>query len=361
MSRIVIFIQNFSKPAGSERVASILASELAAEGNTVSVVSICGDNTCYYPLDKNVKMYTLFKKDEIDNRKCFLGIFRKLYIFYALHDVDIVIDVFSSLSIYTLLLKVRYRYKNISWEHFNYKVNSGMNKLGRRMAVRFSNQIITLTNTDRQYYMEANPKHKAKIDYIYNPSPYQNTDKIEFSKREKLIISVGRLTFQKGFDRLINMWERIEDKIGWKILIFGDGEERDMLQSVIEEKKLKNIKLMGVVKNIDEYYRKASLYVSTARFEGLPMTMIEAQSFGLPIISFDYDTGPAEIITDNADGYLITGDDEEQLLFNMANAIIEFTENMDKRKEFSEYAYMQSCRFKSGNIFRKWKEILEQL
>ena len=355
---IVFFIQNYSRHAGSERVTSLIANELVNQGYDISILSICGDNTSFYKLDSRVKLYTLIDKEEVSNKKSFFSIMRKLKLFYKAHKVDLVIDVFAALSIYTILLKKKFGFKNITWEHFNYKVNTGMNRIGRKMAVRFSDQIITLTNTDKEYY-EADNKIRGKIDYIYNPSPYQEVtlDK----ERKKWIISVGRLTYQKGFDRLIKVWKLIEDKCDWQMLIFGDGEDKESLQKQIDDLGLQRIKLMGAVKNIDEYYKQASLYVSTARFEGLPMTMIEAQSFGLPIISFDYDTGPREIVSDGVDGNIVSQNEDNKMIEDCADLLLKTMNESNDIEKYSKEALNSANRFKIKSILLRWNEVLGRM
>ncbi len=355
---IVFFIQNMSRPAGSERVTSILANELVARGYKVSIVSICGDNTSFYPLDKSIELHTIINKEEINNRKYFFKVLSGLKKYYDFHEVDLVIDIFAALSIYTILLKKKYGFKNLTWEHFNYKVNTGMNKIGRKLAVRFSDQIVTLTETDKKFY-EAENKIRGKIDYIYNPSPYQ--DVFIDKERKPYIMSVGRLTYQKGFDRLIKVWSVVEPQCDWELTIFGEGEDRESLQNQINEAGLKRIKLMGAVKNIDEYYKQASLYVSTARFEGLPMTMIEAQSFGLPIVSFDYDTGPREIVTDGVDGIVVKRNEENSMITECAEKILELTEDRVKVDQYSDEAVKSALRFRTDTIMNKWETLLAKL
>ncbi len=361
IKNIVFFIQNFSRPAGSERVTSIIASELSKRGYDVTILSICGDNTCFFELDEKVKLYTLINSEKVDNKKQFFNVIHKLSEFYRNYKTDIVIDVFAALSIYTILLKKRFGLKNVTWEHFNYKINTGMNRLGRQLAVRYSDQIVTLTKTDMEYYTESN-KIRGKITYIYNPSPYQNVDLTDIEKeRKNLIISVGRLTYQKGFDRLIEVWRLVEPKCDWELLILGDGEEREKLQDQIDKYGLKRIKMIGNVKNVEAYYRQASLYVSTARYEGLPMTMIEAQSFGLPIISFDYDTGPKEIITDEEDGIIIYKDENRTMIRTMSEKLIRFTADSLKNRRMIINAIAKSKGYDIENSIAKWLEVIKRM
>jgi len=361
IKNIVFFIQNFSRPAGSERVTSIIASELSKRGYDVTILSICGDNTCFFELDERVRLYTLIDSEMVDNKKQFFEVIHKLSEFYRNNKTDIVIDVFAALSIYTILLKKRFGLKNITWEHFNYKINTGMNRLGRQLAVRYSDQIVTLTKTDMEYYTESN-KIRGKITYIYNPSPYQNVDLTDIEKeRKNLIISVGRLTYQKGFDRLIEVWRLVEPKCDWELLILGDGEEREKLQDQIDKYGLKRIKMIGNVKNVEAYYRQASLYVSTARYEGLPMTMIEAQSFGLPIISFDYDTGPKEIIKDGLTGIVVKVDEEKVMIESMGKNVVSVINNNVSREKMHERVLKESLKYNIDSIMMEWEYVINIL
>lgn len=356
--KITFFIQNMSRPGGSERVTSILANELVKYGYEISIVSICGNQTSFFPIDKTIPIHVLINTESVNNRKEFLNVLKELMKYYKKSKPDLVIDIFASLSIYTILLKKIFGFKNLTWEHFNYKVNTGMNKIGRKFAVWFSNQIITLTETDMRFYESENRIHGG-IDYIYNPSPYQ--DVILDQERKPYIISVGRLSHEKGFDRLIKVWKIVEDQCNWNLLIFGDGEEKETLQRQIDQFGLKRIKLMGTVKNIDYYYRQASLYVSTSRYEGLPMTMIEAQSFGIPIVSYDFYSGPREIITDDVDGYIINEKSQSEKAKIMASKIIELIRDDNKRYRMMVAAKENSRRFDIGTIGEQWKKIIEEL
>ena len=355
---IVFFIQNMSRPAGSERVTSLIANELVKRGYQISILSICGDNTSFYPLDKSIQLDTIIDKEDVNNRKEFFSVLCGLQRYYKIHNTDLVIDIFASLSIYTILLKIFYGYKNLTWEHFNYTVNTGMNKIGRQLAVRFSDQIVTLTNTDKEFY-ERNNRIRGRIDYIYNPSPYQNV--VPDKERKPYVMSVGRLTYQKGFDRLIKVWKLVESKCDWKLLIFGEGEDKLELQKQIDEASVKRVKLMGAVKNIDDYYKQASIYVSTARYEGLPMTMNEAQSFGLPIISFDYDTGPKEIVANDVNGIIIQKSTEQEMIESIAEKLLSLMNDKNRMKKYSIESFNASKRFTTEEIMKKWIEILHRM
>ena len=195
---------------------------------------------------------------------------------------------------------------------------------------------------------------KSKIDYIYNPTPYPTVNKNECNS--KIAVAIGRLTAIKGFDKILDIWKEIENKdSNWELYIIGSGEDKEKLLNQKEDLKLKKVIFVENTKNIKEYYEKASLYLMTSRFEGLPMTLIEAQSFGLPIISYNIKTGPKDIVNNNEDGYLIENDNKE--LFT--EKFLEISADRKKIQEFSERAYKNSKRFKLDNIIEKWKKILK--
>ncbi len=354
--KIVFFIQNFSRPAGSERVTSIIANMLCASGYDVTVLSICGNNTCFYPLEKNVRLVTLIDREQVNNKKDFFKVRKALKNFYRQNRVDLVIDIFAALSIYTLSCKKKYHFKNITWEHFNFRANVGLNRFGRKLAAKKSDAIVTLTEKDRKYYRSAFPKMKAEIRHIFNPSPYEN--ETQSCKRENLVISVGRLTYQKGFDVMLQIWSRIEPLCpDWKLQIIGSGEEESALKELIAEKQIRRAELIPATKEIAEYYRKAKIYLSTARFEGLPMTMLEAQSFGVPIVSYDYDTGPSDIISDQKDGLLIENNNAEQ----MVERLTKLMQDASALELYSKQALISKNRFTGKTIFERWIDLINDI
>ncbi|MBQ0616199.1 glycosyltransferase, partial [Proteus mirabilis] len=156
---------------------------------------------------------------------------------------------------------------------------------------------------------------KAKITIINNPSTFKKQSTLPLIKN-KTVISIGRLEPQKGFDKLINIWEKSELKdYGWKPFIVGNGKEYNNLLSLISEKNLNNnIKILPPTKNINKIYKSASIYCMTSRFEGMPLVLLEALSFNLPLIAYDCNTGPSEIITSDENGLLIENTNTEHYI-----------------------------------------------
>nr|MCR5430665.1 glycosyltransferase [Eubacterium sp.] len=215
-------------------------------------------------------------------------------------------------------------------------------------------QIITLTDEDKGYY-ESNLKCRCPVTRIYNPIIWPDKT-YEYEKESKTIISAGRLTYQKGFDMLVNIADLFIKKYpDWKWLILGTGEDYEMLDSKIKEKGLEDqVILKGEVDNMEDYYSHAAMYVMTSRFEGLPMTLLETKPYKLPLVSFNCKTGPSELIEDGVNGYLV----EEGDLEGLAKRIEELIVIPDIRDKFSDAAQYKLERFDYNSIINQWKKLL---
>ena len=144
----------------------------------------------------------------------------------------------------------------------------------------------------------------------------------------------------------------------WILEIYGNGSERENLQNKINKLRLeKSFLLKGAEKNIQEKYLESSIYVMSSRFEGMPMVLLEAMTYGLPIISFDCPCGPKDIIKDNEDGFLVEFGNIEQ----MAEKIEKLISDEEKRKLFGKNARKNVERFSADTIMKEWKELFESL
>jgi glycosyltransferase involved in cell wall biosynthesis len=117
------------------------------------------------------------------------------------------------------------------------------------------------------------------------------------------------------------------------------------------------VELLGIVSNMSKEYINASILVLTSRGEGLPMVLIEAQAFGLPVVSFDCKTGPAEIITDSKDGFLIPSFDTNL----MGERIVNLCDDYHLRLQFGSCARNNAKRFLPENIVAKWEKLFDSL
>lgn len=269
----------------------------------------------------------------------------------------VTVEIMSMIFTYIPLQFFSKKTKNIIWEHFNFFNNNGISwrKKLRYFAAKKTDQIVTLTKRDMDTWQEKlNPK--ATISYIYNISPYQNI-KHEYDVNSKIAISVGRYVEVKGFERLIDAWSLMVDKykiFDWQLQIIGSGPLYEKLNKKILDTGKSSIFLIDGKNKMQNYYEKAAFLCCSSYYEGLPMTMIEAQSFHLPLIAYDIYTGPNEIIDKNA-GLLVKDGEIE----DYANSLFQLIKNTNLRLQMSNNAKKLMDRFKSDDIVEKWLMILK--
>lgn len=297
MSRICFFIGDINCSGGTERVCSVIANALIAEGHTIHILSLQRGDKPFFELSSSIIFSQLFTTQGRGLTR-FPLVVLGLHKYLRKNEIDILIDVESMLALYALPATIGLDIRHICWEHFNYNVDLGKvtRRLARKLAARFADDIVTLTERDRELWL-INTKCSANITAIPNPVTIELPESVN-SHRERLFLAVGRLTYQKGFDLLLQAWSEVAYlNPEWKLRIIGDGEDKPKLEQLRVELGIQeSTEILPTTNNIAEHYREAAYFVMSSRFEGLPLVLIEAQAFGLPVISFDCDTGPAEIV-----------------------------------------------------------------
>jgi glycosyltransferase involved in cell wall biosynthesis len=174
-----------------------------------------------------------------------------------------------------------------------------------------------------------------------------------------VIVAAGRLTPQKGFDRLIMAFEEVvRVHPEWQLRIYGAGRERPALERLIVEHGLsEHAFLMGQARHLGRALGKASIFALASRFEGFGMVLIEAMSKGLPVVSFDCPRGPREIVSHGQDGLLVPDGDVQGL----STALIELVEDADKRRRYGVAALQKAESFAQGPVTERWEALLARL
>lgn len=222
-----------------------------------------------------------------------------------------------------------------------------------RIVKRFD-KFVVLTNEDRGYWGKL-----PNIEVIPNAAMFVADRYSDVSN--KRVIAVGRLDYQKGFDRLINAWE-IVYKSGkyndWRLDIFGQGEWKDMLQGMIDEKGLNsNAFINKPIKNIGREYSESSMLVMSSNYEGFPMVMIEAMACGLPVVAFDFKCGPKDIIREGENGLIIRNGDIKAL----ADGMMRLMEDIENRKRMSMNARKIVDTYSEKAVMDKWTGLFKNL
>lgn len=202
---------------------------------------------------------------------------------------------------------------------------------------------------------------KTKCVYIPHCLDYfPNED--ELSKLEnKRIISAGRLSKEKGFLDLIDVFKLVYDfDDSLKFDIVGDGEERQAILDKIHDLGMENAVTVHGFKNkkeLGELYRNSDLYVMTSFTESFGLVLVEAESYGLPILAFDSAQGAKEIIVNDENGYLIKNRSREI----MSKKILELVENLELRRQLGRAGRKLAEKYKIDNVSKEWEEFISNI
>ena len=190
---------------------------------------------------------------------------------------------------------------------------------------------------------------------IVIPNPLWFASNKVSTLENKKVIAVGRHTYEKGFDRLLQIWKKVVEKYpDWILEIYGKASESIDLKSLAEDLNIvKNVVFHEPVQDIDKKYVEASFYLMTSRFEGFGMVLIEAMASGLPCVAYDCPCGPRGIISNKADGFLIENGNESAYV----KAVETLIENVELRREMGKKAKLSSEKYHIDAIMQTWNQL----
>ena len=176
--------------------------------------------------------------------------------------------------------------------------------------------------------------------------------------KDHKVIAVGRYTYQKGFDMLIDAWRIVSQRHpDWKLNIYGSGDN-EIYQSLADSKQVgDSISCHSAVNNIYEKYLESSIFVLSSRYEGFGLVLAEAMSCGIPVVTFTCPCGPKDIVTDKVDGLWV----EPGNVYDMADKICYLIEHEDERIDMGQKAAESSLRYREEPIMNKWIELFDNL
>lgn len=212
----------------------------------------------------------------------------------------------------------------------------------------FYNNIIFLNQSELEYY---NRKNGIVISNFFDPT---NPKSVKAKKNQ--IISLGRLTHQKGYDMLIEAWSKLDNKVeNWTIKIYGSGEDKEKLIDLLRSYNFKNtFEINDAVSDVNPLLAESQFYVMSSRFETFPMVLLEALSNGLPVVSFDCPSGPRSIVKENEDSLLAKPND----INDLAEKMLLLISNEELVNKMSGMARININRFNPSLIMKQWDDLI---
>lgn len=375
--KLIYCIRALYNPGGMERVLLNKVTYLVGKSgwDIMVVTTDQKGRPTFYAFPKGVKMVDLGINYSDDNSRPVLGKIvgylwrrrmhkKRLSTLLKKEKADIVVSLYPSES--SFIPSIHDGSKKVLELHYNkffrLQYNRGgllglidrwRTKQDERIVSQFD-RFVVLTDEDKTYWGSL-----PNIEVIPNAALPMGESFSDVSP--KRVIAVGRLDYQKGFDRLIKAWEIVQRQgafTDWHLDIFGQGEWKEMLQRTIEERGLQaTMHINPPTKNIASEYARSSLLVMSSNYEGFPMVMIEAMACGLPVVSFDYKCGPKDIIKDGENGLLVTNDDIQGL----ANAMMRVMEDDELRRKLSLNACKVVATYSEQAVMGQWIKLFTDL
>ncbi|MDD7090887.1 glycosyltransferase [Campylobacter sp.] len=330
----LLFVITSLENGGAERVCASLANYFSTK-HEVEILYFSGE--IFYEISPKVKLNKFTRNSRIPRLAAKLLAIRK-----HAKDADCILSFMDSTNILSIIATAFLGRKLIISEHSAHDFVGLKWRVLRRIFYPFATTLTVLNKSDFSYYSFV--KNKA---IIYNPSIF----KTSFGEqKEKLIIFVGRLEPVKGCDIFLRALALLK-LYDFKLLVLGAGSQKKSLQSLSAKLGLKNLEFLGSVSDIQNYYKKAKIIVSSSRFEGLGNVLIESAFFECIRVATPT-AGALELLEDGKNGF-ISSDFSEQAL---AKAILKAI-NADE--SVLENTRAESEKFSLENIAAQWWELIK--
>ncbi len=342
---------------GAERQLSEMANYWAARGVSVIVASWTSEGaTDFYRLDERVRRAHL----DVKPASGVLGVLSsackrvvRLRAVVAAAQPDAVLSFITENNMITILATARLGVRTIVSERAHPGHDTSVPRVWRRLSrwlySRCDGVVAQTVVTAR--WLEQHYRVRALV--IPNALRVLGASD---AQREKLIVGVGRLVRQKGFDLLLNAFARIAASFPeWKVVLIGAGEERDNLAKLCDELSLDTrVTFVAPTRDVESWMTRAGLIVQPSRFEGFPNVVLEAMGLGAAVISADCPAGPAEIIEDRHNGRLVPVENVAALAQAMADLIADPVE----RARMGAEAMRVRERFALERVMKMWEAAL---
>ena len=363
---------------GTERVVSVKANYFAdVLGYDVTVIVTEGKNgNSFFPLSDKVKVINLgLNFEELWN----IAFVKKVLLYlkkqrkYKKLLTNELLRIRPDITITTLRREINFINEipdgsiKIGEQHLsrtNYrKIDARFSKLYEISFFRWwKDRVVTsLTKLDRLVVLTSDAASEwpelTNITMIPDPLSIKvNNRSLLGSKR---VITIGRYSYEKGYDILLKIWSIVEKRCtDWQLDIFAMGDPTPYVK-IMDELSIdkKRCHLNSSVVDVESEYVNSSILVQPSRTEGFGLVLVEAMACGLPVISFDCENGPRSIISDGEDGFLIPPFEVDFF----ADRLVQLINDGELRKKMGEKGQRKSQLYQIDSVGRQWKQLFDEL
>lgn len=349
---VIFLINDIHLGAGGERVTVNLANYLVERNYKVSITSICTSKAKrIFSIDQRIGInYLNVKQDQgfkiINKLK---SVFSTRKHFAGIKNQAVILGIGTYPALLLALLSKNKNIRTIGCQHLSWSAVPGIWKIAAKVFFSRLDCLVTLTSRDAEQMGSLNKEIRTIPNAV---SFFPGTPAPLVSKN---MLAIGRLDHVKGFDLLIKVFQRFSvQNHEWNVRIVGEGPLREELNSEISRVNLEErVRILPWTDSVTDEYLNSSIYLMTSRAEGFPMVLLEAQACGLPIVSFDCKTGPAEIIHQGIDGFLVEPYDIDK----MAEHLLELCSDIDKRRLMGNNGRENARNYLPEKVGKQWEEL----
>ncbi|ROO32377.1 glycosyltransferase family 4 protein [Salinisphaera orenii] len=357
---------------GAERVLSVLASGLAERGHQVWLLTLDRSENDVYPLSSAVNRVGLdllrpahSMPAAVINNVTRIRVLRKAL---ARTRAEVVVSFMTSTNVLARLATLGLSKPLIASER-NEPEHQSLGRawrMLRRHVVSRSELVVVQTDRIADWWRE----HIPGVDVAVVPNPVQvdadtspdaaTRNVLAWADGRRIVLAAGRLVRQKGFDLLIEAFSRLrpDRERSWCLVILGEGEERSHLEHVVEARDCNDsVLLPGFSSTPHALMRSADIFALSSRFEGMPNVVLEAMRCGLPVISYDCPTGPAELISHGQTGVLVPAED----VSGFSEALEALMHDQSYRKRLGDRAKAGSVQWDLHGVLDQWETVFDNV